>query len=67
MCWMPSGMAAGHSSPPARLGRRLEVVLAAYKSALTGRPVDLPLRPDDPFYDGVLAALDPAVSSLPVD
>lgn len=45
----------------------LEVVLAAYKSALTGRPVDLPLQPGDPFYGGVLAALDPAAEPLPVD
>jgi len=45
----------------------LEVVLATYKSALTGQPVDLPLRADDPFYDGVLAALDPAAQRLPID
>ncbi len=45
----------------------LEVVLAAYKSALTCQPVDLPLQDDDPFYDGVLAALDPTAQPLPID
>jgi hypothetical protein len=57
--------------PPLISGREgratLEVVLAAYKSALTGQPVNLPLHPDDPFYRGVLAALDPAAEPLPVD
>ena len=37
----------------------LEVVLAAYKSAITHQSVELPLSGDDPYYDGVLAALDP--------
>jgi len=37
----------------------LEVVLAAYKSAITHQSVELPLSPDDPYYDGVLHALDP--------
>lgn len=45
----------------------LEVILAAYKSAITGQPVDLPLQPDDPFYDGVAKALDPQFTPLPVD
>jgi UDP-N-acetyl-2-amino-2-deoxyglucuronate dehydrogenase len=57
--------------PPLISGREaratLEVVLAAYKSALTGQPVDLPLAQDDPYYDGVLAALDPSAAPLPVD
>lgn len=62
-------IAAGR--PPKISGREaratLEVVLAAYKSALTGAPVDLPLAVDDPFYDGVLAALDPSAEPLPVE
>jgi predicted dehydrogenase len=57
--------------PPALSGREaratLEVILAAYKSALTGQPVDLPLRPEDPFYDGVAQALVPGFEPLPVD
>ncbi len=36
----------------------LEVVLAAYQSAITHQAVELPLTPEDPYYDGVLAALD---------
>ncbi len=39
----------------------LQVVLAAYKSAITQQAVDLPLDTRDPFYAGVLAALDPRV------
>jgi UDP-N-acetyl-2-amino-2-deoxyglucuronate dehydrogenase len=35
----------------------LEVVLAAYKSAITGQPVELPMTVDDPYYQGVDAAL----------
>ena len=35
----------------------LEVVLAAYKSAITGQPVDLPIAADDPYYQGVDVAL----------
>ena len=35
----------------------LEVVLAAYKSAITGQTVELPLSADDPYYQGVDAAL----------
>jgi predicted dehydrogenase len=39
-------------------GRRaLEVLTALYRSAILGRPTDLPLAPDDPFYDGVTAGL----------
>ncbi len=45
----------------------LEVVLAAYKSAITGQPVELPMQADDPFYYGVLAALDPSAQPLPVE
>jgi predicted dehydrogenase len=43
----------------------LEVVLGAYKSALTGPPVELPLSPDDAYYGGVAAALGAA--ELPVE
>jgi UDP-N-acetyl-2-amino-2-deoxyglucuronate dehydrogenase len=35
----------------------LEVVLAAYKSAITGQSVSLPLPAEDPYYSGVYAAL----------
>lgn len=35
----------------------LEVVLAAYKSALTGHVVELPMAADDPYYQGVDVAL----------
>jgi UDP-N-acetyl-2-amino-2-deoxyglucuronate dehydrogenase len=56
---------------PALSGREgratLEVVLGAYKSAITGQPVDLPLQPDDPFYDGVAKALSPDFTPLPVE
>lgn len=39
-------------------GRRaLEVLTALYRSAILGRPADLPLAADDPFYDGVTAGL----------
>ena len=39
-------------------GRRaLELLAGLYKSALTDRPADLPILPDDPFYAGVAAAL----------
>ena len=39
-------------------GRRaLEVLTGLYRSAILGRPTDLPLAPDDPFYDGVTAGL----------
>ncbi len=39
-------------------GRRaLEVLTGLYRSAILGRPTDLPLPPDDPFYDGVTAGL----------
>src|SRR5262249_31747447 len=39
-------------------GRRaLEVLTALYRSAILARPTDLPLAPDDPFYDGVTAGL----------
>jgi UDP-N-acetyl-2-amino-2-deoxyglucuronate dehydrogenase len=39
-------------------GRRaLEVLTALYRSAILGRPTDVPLAPDDPFYDGVTAGL----------
>jgi hypothetical protein len=39
-------------------GRRaLEVLTALYRSAILGRPTDLPLSPDDPFYAGVTAGL----------
>ncbi|MCC7369435.1 MAG: Gfo/Idh/MocA family oxidoreductase [Chloroflexi bacterium] len=35
-------------------GRRaLEVLAGLYSSAILKRPVDLPISPDDPFYDGV--------------
>jgi len=37
----------------------LEVVLAAYKSAITHQAVELPLHSDDPYYGGVLVALNP--------
>ncbi len=57
--------------PPLISGREaratLEVVLGAYKSAVTGLPAELPLQPADPFYRGVLAALDPEAEPLPVD
>jgi predicted dehydrogenase len=47
--------------PPAVAGAdaraTLEVILAAYKSAITHQAVELPLSPTDPYYDGVLAAL----------
>jgi predicted dehydrogenase len=42
----------------------LEVVLAAYKSAITSQAVELPLFPDDPYYNGVLAALDPTADPI---
>jgi predicted dehydrogenase len=42
----------------------LEVVLAAYKSAITNHAVELPLPPNDPYYNGVLAALDPAANAI---
>ena len=35
----------------------LEVILAAYKSAITGQTVTLPLPADDDYYNGVDAAL----------
>jgi predicted dehydrogenase len=39
-------------------GRRaLEVLAALYRSAILGVPTDLPLAPDDPFYDGVTTGL----------
>jgi UDP-N-acetyl-2-amino-2-deoxyglucuronate dehydrogenase len=39
-------------------GRRaLEVLTALYRSAIVGAPTDLPLAPNDPFYDGVTAGL----------
>ena len=39
-------------------GRRaLEILTALYRSAILGRATDLPLAPDDPFYDGVTAGL----------
>ena len=39
-------------------GRRaLEVLAALYRSAILGRPTDLPFAPDDPFYDGITAGL----------
>jgi predicted dehydrogenase len=57
--------------PPALSGREaratLEVILAAYKSAITGQPVTLPLQPADPFYDGIAHALVPGFEPLPVD
>ena len=37
----------------------LEVLLAAYRSAITHQAVELPLSKNDPYYDGVLAALNP--------
>jgi UDP-N-acetyl-2-amino-2-deoxyglucuronate dehydrogenase len=40
-------------------GRRaLELLTGLYKSAITGHPVDLPLAPDDPYYDGVAAGIE---------
>jgi predicted dehydrogenase len=48
--------------PPAAAGAdartTLEVILAAYRSAITHQAVELPLSPADPYYDGVLAALE---------
>lgn len=39
-------------------GRRaLEVLTALYRSAILGAPTELPISPDDPFYDGVTAGL----------
>ena len=39
-------------------GRRaLEVLAGLYRSAILGKPTDLPIRPDDPFYNGVAAGL----------
>jgi predicted dehydrogenase len=39
-------------------GRRaLEVLTALYRSAILGRPTDLPLAADDPFYAGITAGL----------
>jgi UDP-N-acetyl-2-amino-2-deoxyglucuronate dehydrogenase len=39
-------------------GRRaLEVLAGLYKSAIVGLPVDLPIGPDDPYYEGVASAL----------
>jgi predicted dehydrogenase len=39
-------------------GRRaLEVLTALYRSAICGNPTDLPLAPDDPFYEGITAGL----------
>jgi UDP-N-acetyl-2-amino-2-deoxyglucuronate dehydrogenase len=54
-------IAAGRPSASSGMEARatLEVVLAAYKSAITHQSVELPLSGDDPYYDGVLAALDP--------
>ena len=34
----------------------LELLAGLYKSAIEGRAVDLPLAPDDPYYDGIAAA-----------
>jgi len=39
----------------------LQVTTAIYKSAMTGRPVDLPIAADDPFYH----SLPPAGFALP--
>jgi predicted dehydrogenase len=54
-------IATGH--PPGTSGiearTTLEVVLAAYKSAITHQAVELPLSSNDPYYDGVLGALNP--------
>ena len=37
----------------------IELIMAIYKSAATGQRVDLPIRPDDPFYhrDSMIAAM----------
>ncbi|HEV8574548.1 MAG TPA: Gfo/Idh/MocA family oxidoreductase [Dehalococcoidia bacterium] len=40
--------------------RALQVTTGIYKSAMTGQPVNLPILPDDPFYD----SLPPAGFSL---
>jgi predicted dehydrogenase len=54
--------AIAEGRPPAVAGAdartTLEVILAAYKSAITHQAVELPLSPTDPYYDGVLAALE---------
>lgn len=40
-------------------GRKsIEVSIAIYKSALTGRPVELPIRNDDPYYGKVSEVLN---------
>ena len=54
--------AIAEGRPPAAAGAdarsTLEVILAAYRSAITHQAVELPLSPTDPYYDAVLAALD---------
>ena len=53
--------AIAEGRPPAVTGAdartTLEVILAAYRSAITHQAVELPLSPTDSYYDGVLAAL----------
>ena len=41
----------------AEIRRALEVLAGLYRSAILGKPTELPISPDDPFYNGVAAGL----------